>query len=331
MMTMKNVLIIAAAVVVAAVALGVGLGLGLRRATTSGRSLSLPQLQPPITASTPSGFKARLLRMLQPASPSLSTIKTRLFSPGPADFSTRIAQVDTRVSEFAMRATEFERKCLSSAPLVWTPSTLPGNLSFPMSFQCKEAIGGAGSLTLYFGISNGQAYIAELQDSTSSVAPRMAVLAKAPLDGSAVEVVQIMDNVATSGGVKSTSWLYIYANKTTQTMELSVASTVVGMGVGCGVRLRTANSLIWASGEFADPFAPNPCSTVTTSICATSSSLVVAPGGVSDCQPTTSSFSSSMAPALTAAAINSTATWTLADGIIRGSGFPSVESFNAAA
>jgi hypothetical protein len=331
MMTVKSLLIFAATVIVVAVALGVGLGLGLRRATTGGRGLSLPQLQPPITAATPAGFKARLLRMLQTASPSLQTIKTRLFSPGPADFSTRIAQVDARVAEFAKRASEFERKCLSSTPLAWTPSTLPGGLSFPMSFQCKEAIGGAGSLTLYFGVANGHAYIAELQDSTSSAAPRMAVLAKAPLDGNAVEVVQIMDNVATSGGVKSTSWLYIYANKTTQTMELSVASTVAGVGVGCGARLRTANSLIWASGVFADPFAPNPCSSVTTSICATGSSLAVAPGGVSDCQPATSTFSSSMAPALTAAALNSTATWTLADGIIRGSGFPSVESFNAAA
>lgn len=329
-LTARKVALIFCAVAVAAVALGVGLGLGLRRAFPT---LSLPKLQPPVVAATPSGFKTvrRLARALQAAS-SLQTVKDRLFSPGPTDFTARIAKVDERLAEFATRSAEFQRKCVSATPLAWTPAGLPGGVSFPMAFQCKEALSGPGDLTLYFGVgADNFAYVAELQTALSSGVPRMAVLAKAPLDGSAVEVIQVMDNSATSGPT-STTWLYISANKTTVTMEVSVAATAAGVGVGCGVRLRAANSLVWAAGEFTDPFAPNACTGTTTSVCATGSTLVAQ--GTTACTASaapTSTFTSSVTPALTAAAINSTATWAVADGIIRATGFPAVENFNTRA
>jgi hypothetical protein len=331
--TAKKVALLVAAV--AAVALGVGLGLGLRRAA-SFPTLALPKLQPPIVAATPSGFKSARLRAraLQPAAP-LQTIKTRLFAPGPTDFTDRIAKVDERLAEFTKRSAEFQRKCVSATPLSWAPAGLPGGVSFPMSFQCKEDLGGPGSLTLYFGVgADNYAYVAELQNAApSSGVPRMAVLARAPLDGSSVEVIQLMDNSAASGAGR-TSWLLVSANKATSTMEVSVAATAAGVGVGCGVRLRSAGGLIWAAGEFADPFAPNACTGTSTSVCATGSTLAAAPGGASDCTaaaPPTSTFTSTVAPALTAAAINTTATWLVADGIIRATGFPAVESFATAA
>jgi hypothetical protein len=338
-LTASKIALIIGAVALVAVALGVGLGLGLRRASNF-PTLSLPKLQPPVVASTPAGFRsARLLasRSLQVPSSPLQTIKSRLFSAGPTDFSARIAKIDERLAEFATRSAEFQRKCLSATPVAWTPAGLPGGISFPMSFQCREALGGPGGLTLFFGVgADNFAYVAELQnaDSSSSSAPRMAVLAKAPLDGSAVEVIQVMD-VSTASGPSRTSWLLISANKTALTMEISVAATAAGVGVGCGVRLRSASSLIWAAGEFADPFAPNPCSGTITSVCATGGTLAAAPGGTTDCTasaaPPMSAFTSSITPALTAAAINSTATWQVADGIIRAAGLPAVESFNTAA
>ena len=331
--TAKKVALLVAAVA-AVVALGVGLGLGLRRAA-SFPTLALPKLQPPIVASTPPGFKSARLRAraLQPA--PLQTIKARLFAPGPTDFSDRIAKVDERLAEFTKRSAEFQRKCVSATQLSWTPAGLPGGVSFPMSFQCKEDLGGTGSLTLYFGVgADNYAYVAELQNAApSSGVPRMAILAKAPLNGSSVEVIQLMDNSAASGPGR-TSWLFISANKVTNTMEVSVAATAAGVGVGCGVRLRSAGGLIWAEGEFEDPFAPNACTGQMTSVCATGSTLAAAPNGASDCTaaaPPTSTFMSAVTPALTAAAINSTATWLVADGIIRATGFPAVESFASAA
>jgi len=325
------------AFVVLGLALGLGLGLGLKKSSTSGTALSLPALKPPVTAATPAGLsQSRRRRLVQT---EVQTIKDRLFSPGPTDFTTNLGKIDTRFTELSTRAAEFSRKCLTDVPQKWLPgggASLPGNLSFPMWLQCSEVL--SSSLRLLFGVGpDNFAYVAELQTGT----PTMAILARAPMNGTMVEVVQVILPGASLAGIwGAMSWFFVSANKNTRDLQLSVAANrpEAGTGVGCGMRMHgvpAASSgspaLFLVTGEVADPFNPNPCSGASSVLCIVgNSSLTTLPSTTCLSRQDLATFSSPMAVNITINDVNSTAVWTLATSIISGTGLPSLTSFNTA-
>lgn len=314
---------------VVALALGLGLGLGLKKSSSSGTALSVPALQPPVLASTPAGLRKSRLRQLQGQQSPGQVIKERLFGPGPTDFTTRIGMIDGRFSELSQRAAEFPRKCLTAAPQQWLPGggALPGGLSFPMWLQCTEAL--SSSLTLMFGTGpDNVVYVAELQIS-SGVEPTMAVLARSPINGTQVEVVQVILGSSTAGAIGDMSWLFIAANNATRDLQLSVASNSAGTGVGCGVRMHglpasSPSALFYVTGEIADPFAPNRCSGNITSLCidGTSASLATLNSTICSARQEVVTFTSPLAVNISAVDVNSTAVWTLANSLVAGVGLP---------
>lgn len=324
---------------VVALALGLGLGLGLKKSSNSGTALSVPALQPPVLASTPAGLRQSRLRQLQGQQSPIQVIKQRLFSSGPTDFTGRIGLIDGRFSELSQRASRSPRKCLTEVPQQWLPAggALPGGLVFPMWLQCSEAV--SSSLTLLFGIGpNNVVYVAELQ-TTSGNGPTMAVLARSPMNGTQVEVVQIILDVSTGGTIGGMSWFFISANNATRDLQLSVASNRAGTGVGCGVRMHGlpasngSPALFYVAGEVADPFAPNPCSGNITSLCidGTSGSLATLNSTICSARPDVVSFASPMAVNISAVDVNSTAAWALANSVVAGVGLPTLVGFNTEA
>eukprot|EP00499_Haloplacidia_sp_CaronLabIsolate_P014347 CAMPEP_0196781182 /NCGR_PEP_ID=MMETSP1104-20130614/9185_1 /TAXON_ID=33652 /ORGANISM="Cafeteria sp., Strain Caron Lab Isolate" /LENGTH=358 /DNA_ID=CAMNT_0042151403 /DNA_START=16 /DNA_END=1092 /DNA_ORIENTATION=- len=240
-----------------------------------GDDMGVPPLKPPVAESTPQGLvpppasRRRLLREVAAGAgrlvqrrrlsppPAMDTIKERLFSPGPTDFTNRLGMVDDRMAELNKRHKESERKCVNEATVTWKPPTFPGAASFSLKFSCSETMGPDSGLTVYFGKDTSHAYIAELQDPPPSAStsenppPTMAVLASITLDGDMVETWQIV-----SDAPNVSSWMHIVANRTADMLEVSVAGQGQGLGLGCGVRLRSVGDLVYSTGEYADQNMP---------------------------------------------------------------------------
>jgi len=302
-----------AVIVVTVLALGLGLGLGLGLKKSSSRTLiSIPPLQPPVTASVPSALRPSnaawvttqsvadgrspsllsLQSMISGASASrvglqalndttsLDQVKSRLFGPGPTDFVTRLGAIDTRIQEFATRNLEGNgRVCVGEAAQLWTPNFLPAGVSFPMWLSCKEEMTNSpANLKVFFGTRGATSYVAEVQYPSTTgngAPPRMAVLAAVSNNGTQVEAWQVISEPTT------VAYFQIRADRTAQSVEVSFASTQGhALDIGCGVRMRTSPTLTYASGEFRDTsFAASvPCSGASYSVCAASTTLASASG-----------------------------------------------------
>jgi hypothetical protein len=243
----RRILIITAALVVVGLGLGIGLGLGLKKA--KGTALDFPLIRPPVYASTPSALKPSSRRRLafNSAADAGSQIKDRMYSAGPANYLSRLSSVDGSLAELKTRALESPKVCLTKAAQKFEPQ-LPNDESFPMYFSCKEVMN--SQLTVYFGQSEGQNYLAELQKSDGANSPTMAVLAKIDSAGTKTDVWQII--VADTASPKTVSVIHIRADQTTSTNHVIVAATSNGLGVGCGVKLSASSTALWVYGDPAD-------------------------------------------------------------------------------
>jgi len=174
-----------------------------------------------------------------------------MYSPGPGNYLSRLSSVDGRLAELKTRALESPKVCLTKAAQKFEPP-LPNDESFPMYFSCKEVMN--SQLTVYFGQSDGQNYLAELQKSDGANSPTMAVLAKIDSAGTKTDVWQII--VADTATPKTVSVIHVRADQTTSTNHVIVAATSNGLGVGCGVKLSASlsasSTALWVYGDPAD-------------------------------------------------------------------------------
>ena len=253
-----------------AIGLAVGLGVGLGMKKKNSTELNIPLLKPPVVSASPQGLKGsrRMLRIENEnfdrklvtitTSSAMSTIKTKLFGPGPGDFSYRLGMVDERLQEIKQRAKESDtpKECLSVTSEKFEPK-LPNNEAFPMYFSCKEEMSG-GQLNVYFGQKDDKYYVAELQKGSGNI-PSIAVLASVDSAGNKVDVWQIIVDAAASP--KTVSVFHINADKVANTIQVITASTSGGTGVGCGIKMSSTSSSLWAYGYASDNGSPNPCPT----------------------------------------------------------------------
>jgi hypothetical protein len=219
-----------------------------------GRALGLPKVKPPVETSAPTGIKgAALLFTQQDDSSPLKTLASRFFSKGPTDILERLAQVDSRLSEMDTRSQETEKACLSTEATAWTlPAALPSSTSFPLYFQCVDKF---GDIQIGFGVKDNNAYLAEIQKASTSGAnsPQAATLVKANMDGSSTEAWITMQSFDNSASVSAEDYFFlaIKGDSATKGFEVSVGGKGQGIGVDCGVRVKSDGTSIYAKGIFA--------------------------------------------------------------------------------
>lgn len=307
---------------------------GCSKGGTSGPSLSIPPIKPPVVQATPAGLAraARRLRevlaQVRQLQPSLMTpayglqvVKDRLFSGGPTDFTFRLGMVDSRTTEYNNRQKEGSgRSCVGQQLQTWSPVLPTGAASFPMQFSCVEQMDqGTSGLSVYFGQAADAAYIAEIQNPPAgSSNPRMAVLARVAMNGTQVQVWQVVADTT-----NTSSWMQIKANQDTKDLELSVAATSPGTGLGCGIVFRSVNGLIWAKGEFNDQGSAGlNCGSFNTTVCANGTDLTQLGSG--NCSSMANSSLTQMTYATLLAGNSGPAAYTM----ITNPGIQSVTNFN---
>jgi hypothetical protein len=193
---------------------------------------------------------------------NLDAVKSRFFAPGPTDFQYRLNAIDNRLNELEARLGE----CANQTAQEWTvPVGTSGIPLTSMYFQCYTSVTGPGvsDYKIYLGQKDGYWYLAELQindafESGDAEPPTMGVLAKIASDSSTVEAYQI--SVEKVSGSYYASIVQILANKTTGVFELAVGSDAGSntispganfTGLGCGVRMKSTSSLVYAEGIFS--------------------------------------------------------------------------------
>lgn len=243
-----------------------------------GKSIGAPKIEPPVKNNTPSGLATTSLNLFCPDCPEpLTVIKSRLFSPGPTNFQNRLNKIDERMASLNSRSEESERKCLDSSPTEWNPGTLPNGDTFLMYFNCHEQLNEYSQLA--FGFKDDNFYLAELQQGGGE-GPPIAVLAKANKAGTLVEFWQIQtgETVATEF-----SYQHVKADDATSSLEVSAGGDMSGMGVSCGIQMKSNASYVYSSGIFADSQSQGgnvDCDATDanypqTSVCATASDLTL--------------------------------------------------------
>ncbi len=272
---------------------------GSENRNTEGGALGIAAILPPVRDALPSQLSAgsaagatRLQQIGLLAVPTgLTTIKDRFFKEGPTDFLYRLSMIDSRLAELSARHAEGARTCVGEEAKLWDLKNFPDGAggytgSFPMYFSCSEAI--SDTSWVYFGIKDGYSYIAEIQEGAGD-SPMMTVLAKVNKEGTQTEVAQIVLAKATQHGgddaKKRSSLMFVRADKTAKTFQLSVASTGnmgnagnVGTvepftGVGCGARLNINESLVYGTGIFQDNDKASECNGSVEVVCASASDL----------------------------------------------------------
>lgn len=263
---------------------GVAIVIVVMMGRIEGKSLGIPLVRPPVDESTPQGFQPtrRNLQGFVEHTP-LSRLQDHVFEyryddPTVSTLTYRVYMVDERMESLEARALESARKCIDETPKSWTPAmAFPDNREFPMWFQCEEVLNNESKM--FFGIKDGIAYVAEIQDysQSSESAPSMAVLAEVAQDESLTRIWEI--HTVYDGTMPTSSfWKEIVATKTLDAegavtasqLEVSIATTASGdSGIGCGIRLKADLTNVWSRGEFSDM----NCGTTIEDICLDSVNL----------------------------------------------------------
>ncbi len=233
------------------------LSVGCNKDEEKGDSLGLPAVKPPVEAATPNGIKSGVALLLQGDSP-LKTLASRIFSPGPTDVLDRLGKVDESLASMDSRAQESEKACISDTPVDWAaPSSLPTGTAFPLAFQCQESIeaNGVAKIQMAFGIKDDYANLVQIQTrlTESASAPAVATLVKAKMDGSSTEAWITMQKFDLSPTASNDDyfWLAIKGDSNSKSFEMAVGGTGKGIGVDCGVQVKSDGSYVFAKGIFS--------------------------------------------------------------------------------
>ncbi len=335
-----------------------------KKKNNGGAALGMGQLLLPVKESAPAGLKsgsAAVSGLLEPlqlflSGTELSSVKERLFSPGPTDFMDRIKKVDGRLAELDKRHQESARKCVTEEPKEWKLTGLPdanGALTGTASFwfSCMEQVNvgnvsSTTSLTIYFGRKDGYSYLAELStNAASNEPPTIAVLGKVDDASTKSEIWQVMvtSESQTDASKRHSSWMYILGDKTNMNFEMSVGGSGRNVSqtdadtplsyLGCGVRMKSSSTLVYSKGRFHDAGSTmqgagaDTCTEAEAEVCASATDL--SSKSNSECNALTT-FSSSL-PYLNYSQLKGTASpavgYSLGFDIIKGKGMPTLTSF----
>ena len=240
-------------------------------------AVSVPEVLPIVQDTLPeefisSGETERAAGILENRSISaendINEIRSRLFSPGgPTDFQACIKRLDDRIDELEARTARV--RTIDAKP--W--SVPVGDTGIPlktMYFQYQSSYTGPNSSgVLYYGNANGSWFLADIQiydrfelggENGSTEIPTMAVLSRIDEDANSAEVYQL--GIEKWNGEDHAVILQILANRSTGVFEIATASTYDGTipantasmytGLGCGVRMKTDGTNIYATGMFSN-------------------------------------------------------------------------------
>lgn len=229
-----------------------------------GSSIGAPAVEPPVSRNLPSGLSGAALRLQDAQSPktiALNALKD-LISPS-GDFVgvvQRLKKIDERMAELNTRAEESPKACLAAditAKAYDIGGSLPGGQAAGMMFQCQEDVGGVATGQLAFGLTEDSFYLMERSGS-------LAVLTKAPKDGTGVTVWQV------ATGSSGTDFMQIKAADGAG-FEATVAGTDISGQSGaapCGLHIKSSGTLIYLKASVAS----NGCTTAET-FCVNGSTL----------------------------------------------------------
>ena len=219
---------------------------------TSGTSVDLPLISPPVRAATPAGLSASAAARRADFAPTLqpSDLHDRFFSgSGPTDLMTLLGEIDQRLTDTGGAASG--AGCVDQAPVAYTIT--PAGHSVELVAQCYQQFSGAkssGPAFLQFGQRDGATSL-----YVAVGAARLAAIVS-PIAGSTDHTVDAWYGVgytnATGCGSTGTfddcsyALAELHANPASHAFEMAVA----GVGVGfCGVQFASDGSKLWAVGS----------------------------------------------------------------------------------
>ena len=286
-------------------------------ASSSSTSVSVPSLLTIVQDSLPTALKNTSYSSLTKGVADVQTIQTRLFGSGPANFRYRLSMVDLEITSLTTTLASTYGSCFTTTGSTWTPSTFTVSgvtFNFPMTMTCKYVK--STDATTYMGADTSFYYIANLTKNVGT--DGIYVLAKIAKAGTTIEVYQL--GLSSSGPA---SILHIIANKSTQSFEVSTASSsdatgsgVTFTGVGCGVQMKANSSYAYTSGRYSQ----TSCATNATQECVDASSGTTLTTSTS-CPTSIQTFSTL---ALTQTILSTTAVKTAITEIGNATGMPTV-------
>jgi len=286
-------------------------------ASSSSSTVSVPSLLTIVQDSLPTALKNTSYASYTKGVADVQTIQTRLFGSGPANFRYRLSMVDLEITSLTTTLAGTYGSCFTTTGTTWTPSTFTSSgvtFNFPMTMTCKYVK--STDATTYMGADTSFYYIANITKNVGT--DGIYVLAKIAKAGSSIEVYQL--GLSSSGPA---SILHIIANKSTQSFEVSTASSsdatgsgVTYTGVGCGVQMKANSSYAYTSGRYSQ----TSCATNATQECVDASSGTTLTTSTS-CPTSIQTFSTL---ALTQTILSTTAVKTAITEIGNATGMPTV-------
>ncbi len=209
-------------------------------ATSTGTSVDLPLVSPPVRAATPAGFggvAARTAPAGLDAVLSASDIRDRFFNPagGPTEVFGILGSVDARIAEVNAAG---DRPCLAQEPVAFMLGMFGEDV--PFVAQCYRSFGASGFMM--FGRANDETYL-YVTGGAARLAARIAGA------GDHVDTWYGVGYTNDScGGFDHCSYAATRISATPATRGFEM--TVAGIGVGfCGVQLASDGTTIYAEGS----------------------------------------------------------------------------------
>jgi hypothetical protein len=205
---------------------------------------TIPLVEPPVSAATPSGLSgSRRSRAL-----NVSEIQTRFFSAGPTKIQTLMSSIDSRISEINTRIGQSTRACLSNTAVAQN-FTIFGE-TVTGYFQCYDLF--SATAGMMFGKKDGVWYLYQNGGAARSFASVREVTGQ-----TGKYIVEAYVSVGQGNSTDSTScgssWfgcsygvIHLKANSADSTFEMTVAGT--GMGF-CGAQLRSDGTNLYVNGS----------------------------------------------------------------------------------
>lgn len=265
---------------------------GKKSEKSAGQSLGIPATEPPVAETIPAGLKTSGAGLIATGEcgpnesddctddMKIATLKNRVFlskaectGGAGADVAGLVRcslnAIDIRMADLDAQSQEEggARTCTHEAVKDFSP-TVPGVGVFTQKYSCYKKItnnSGQAEIYLAFGVDGDTVYLRESETNGQ------ATLVKMEKSTRAVEVVQIRTKVikssasdsdsattvegsAENDGKNATSVLHMTASPADKVFQLAVGSNhAFGLGVGCGVQIRSTADLIYAKGIFGEP------------------------------------------------------------------------------
>lgn len=257
-----------------------------------GKSLNAPAIEPPVAEATPGALKvtSTSLNLTEVTESTrcdegdtvcfreraMVRLVTRIFSgregcneDAGEELQGRVRcnlqKIDSRLAELDRRAKDSARKCVDE-PAQDHAIAMPADVTRTAKIQCGEHLGGRDGHELYlgFGLDAGVFHVIEVVDSGrvhyGTVNNETGDIEFFMGDNRTISTSVQTDNEEFAPGNDANnnkhalSMIQIKANKNSDSFEIAVgANYMMGVGVGCGVRLKSNGTHIYVKGVLAEP------------------------------------------------------------------------------